>query len=45
MNCEGYGATVVLHGDHILEAAAHAGEVYEKGAGMTYINGYDHPDV
>ena len=44
-NCESYGATVVLHGAHIGEAAAHAVEAFEQGRAMTYINGFDHPDV
>ena len=44
-NCEAYGANVVLHGEHILEAAEHAAEHFEEARGMTYINGYDHPDV
>ena len=43
-NCRDFGANVVLHGDHILEAKEHAVELGDE-KGLTYINGYDHPHI
>ncbi|MGB1125573.1 MAG: threonine ammonia-lyase [Phycisphaeraceae bacterium] len=43
-NCRGYGAKVILHGEHIGECKEHAEELV-KSQGLTYINGYDAPDI
>jgi len=40
--CKSLGATVMTHGDHILEARDKAEELTDK---LTYINGFDHPDI
>uniref|UniRef100_A0A914P7B8 Serine racemase n=1 Tax=Panagrolaimus davidi TaxID=227884 RepID=A0A914P7B8_9BILA len=42
--CRGYGATVIQHGHNIQEAKEY-GFKYARDHGMTYINGFDHPDV
>mmetsp|Transcript_29004 Transcript_29004/g.46569 ORF Transcript_29004/g.46569 Transcript_29004/m.46569 type:complete len:463 (+) Transcript_29004:63-1451(+) len=44
MNCREYGAKVVIAGKHIVEAKGHAEQLVDK-EGLTYINGYDHPDI
>jgi threonine dehydratase len=41
---QGYGATVVLHGDTYNDAYAHARELQQQ-TGMTYIHAYDDPDI
>ncbi len=41
---EGWGAEVVLHGESLAEAAAHAHELALK-AGLTFIHPYDDPGV
>jgi len=43
-NCRGFGADVLLHGDHIGDAKDHAITLVDE-RGLTYINGYDHPDI
>ena len=40
--CKSLGATVMTHGDHILEARDKAEELTDR---LTYINGFDHPDI
>lgn len=42
--CRRLGATVLIHGRSFAEARARADELVEE-KGLTYINGYDHPDV
>uniref|UniRef100_A0A7E5A1T5 Serine racemase n=1 Tax=Panagrellus redivivus TaxID=6233 RepID=A0A7E5A1T5_PANRE len=42
--CKGYGATVIQHG-HDIQDAKEFGFHYAREKGMTYINGFDHPDV
>jgi threonine dehydratase len=42
--CRSYGATVIQHGHNIQEAKVF-GFKYARDHGMTYINGFDHPDV
>lgn len=42
--CRGYGATVIQHG-HNIQQAKIFGFKYARDHGMTYINGFDHPDV
>eukprot|EP00128_Syssomonas_multiformis_P008837 Colp12_sorted_trinity150504_noHs@25985 len=42
--CKAYGATVILHGDHIGMAKEHAMTLV-TAKGLTYINGYDHPNI
>ena len=42
--CEHMGARVLLHGDNIREAAAHAMR-FVADEGLTYINGYDDPAI
>jgi threonine dehydratase len=43
-NCRRLGATVVLHGADIGEARARADEIAKKQK-LTYINGFDDPDI
>ncbi|XAM00696.1 threonine ammonia-lyase [Phycisphaeraceae bacterium D3-23] len=43
-NCRGFDATIVLHGDHIGDAKDHAMTLVDERS-LTYINGYDHPDI
>jgi len=43
-NCQQMGATVILDGANIDEARQHATKLVDQH-GLTYINGYDHPDV
>jgi len=43
-NCRGYGATVELHGQSLGDAKVLA-EQYVQERGLTYINGYDDPNV
>jgi threonine dehydratase len=43
-SCRGFGAEVVLHGEHIGEAKELAMSLVEE-RGLTYINGFDHPDI
>jgi threonine dehydratase len=43
-NCRGFGANVILHGEHIGECKEHA-EGLVQSQGLTYINGYDAPDI
>ena len=43
-NCRRLGATVVLHGADIGEARTRAEEIVST-QGLTYINGYDDPDI
>lgn len=40
--CRKFGATVILHGDHIGEAKEFAQKEY---ANLRYINGYDDPEI
>jgi len=44
VNCQQLGATVVLEGADIEEARRHAVKLIEE-RGLTYINGYDDPDI
>ena len=43
-NCRGFGAEVLLHGEHIGDAKDHAMTLVDE-RGLTYLNGYDHPDI
>ncbi|MGB0766313.1 MAG: threonine ammonia-lyase [Phycisphaeraceae bacterium] len=43
-NCRGFGANVILHGEHIGECKEHAEQLVQS-EGLTYINGYDAPDI
>lgn len=43
-NCRRLGADVVLHGADIGEARAQA-DIIAGEKGLTYINGFDHPDI
>lgn len=43
-NCRGFDAEVLLHGEHIGDAKDHAMSLVDA-RGLTYINGYDHPDI
>ena len=43
-NCRGFGAEVVLHGEHIGECKQHAEQLVQS-QGLAYINGYDAPDI
>lgn len=43
-NCRGLGATVILHGEHIGQCFDHA-QTLVQSQGLTYINGYDAPDI
>lgn len=43
-NCRGFGAHVVLHGEHIGECFEKATEIAEQ-RGLAYINGYDDPAI
>lgn len=43
-NCRGFGANVLLHGDHLGDAKDHAMSLVDE-CGLTYINGYDHRDI
>jgi len=40
--CKSLGANVVIHGEHIAEARERALEI---DSSLTYINGFDHPDI
>jgi len=42
--CESYGAKVILYGDNMQKSKEHADEL-AKTNNLTYINGFDHPDV
>ncbi|XP_072929496.1 L-threonine ammonia-lyase-like isoform X2 [Epargyreus clarus] len=42
--CEAFGAKTILHGANMAEAKHHAMSI-SKEKKMTYINGYDHPNV
>jgi threonine dehydratase len=42
--CRGFGVNVVIHGAHIGEAKEHA-QSDPQFAGLTYINGYDDPEI
>ncbi|XP_060805269.1 L-threonine ammonia-lyase [Amyelois transitella] len=42
--CEKLGAKVILHGSNYADATLHAMTI-RKDKRMTYINGYDHPNV
>jgi threonine dehydratase len=43
-HCRRLGAEVVLHGQHLGEAKDYAMTLREERS-LTYINGYDHPDI
>lgn len=43
-NCRSFGANVVLHGDTFDEARAHAVRLRDE-QGLTYVHGFDDPDV
>lgn len=43
-NCRRFGANVVLHGADIGEARARADEIAAEKK-LTYLNGYDHPNI
>jgi len=43
-SCRGFGAEVVLHGEHIGESKELAMSLVEE-RGLTYINGFDDPDI
>jgi threonine dehydratase len=43
-NCQRMGAEVVLHGEDISESRKRADEI-AKERGLTYINGYDDPEI
>lgn len=42
--CRRYGARVLRHGDHLLEAKQHA-ETLQAEGGLTYIHGFDDPAI
>lgn len=42
--CRGYGATVVLHGEHVGEALAHLDTIRAE-LGLTFVHPYDDPEV
>jgi len=44
VNCQQLGAKVLLEGANIEEARCHAMKLVEQ-QDLTYINGYDHPDI
>ncbi len=44
VNCQQLGANVILEGANIEEARVHAMK-FRAARGLTYINGYDHPDI
>src|SRR5260221_38096 len=43
-NCRKLGATVVLHGDNLAQARAHADALAQEQS-LTYIHGYDDPAI
>lgn len=43
-NCRNFGADVILHGEHIGECYEHA-QTLVASQGLTYVNGYDAPDI
>jgi threonine dehydratase len=43
--CKALGGRVIQHGDDIGEAKAYADEIYVKGEGLRYVNGFDHPHI
>ena len=43
-NCRGFGANIILHGEHIGQCKEHAEELVQS-QGLTYINGYDAPAI
>ncbi|MFN3166922.1 MAG: threonine ammonia-lyase [Phycisphaeraceae bacterium] len=43
-NCRGFGAEVILHGEHIGECKEHATAIAGE-RGLAYINGYDDLDI
>lgn len=43
-HCRSFGANVILHGQHIGDAKDHAMSLIDERS-LTYINGYDHPDI
>lgn len=43
-HCRSFGATVIMHGQHIGEAKDYAMTLLDEKS-LTYINGYDHPDI
>lgn len=43
-SCRNFRARVEIHGNHLAEARQHA-DALGKQEGLTYINGFDHPDV
>jgi len=43
-NCRDLGANVIIHGSHIGDAREHAAALGDA-AGLTYINGFDHPHI
>jgi threonine dehydratase len=44
VNCRQMGATVILYGKNLAEAAQHAKQLGEQ-EGFTYINGYNDPEI
>eukprot|EP01137_Pigoraptor_chileana_P027928 Opistho-2@11202 len=42
--CREFGAEVILFGEHILQCKDHAMTLVES-RGLTYVNGYDHPNI
>ena len=43
-NCRSFGANVIIHGQHIGDAKEYAMTLLTEKS-LTYINGYDHPDI
>ena len=43
-HCRSFGANVIMHGQHIGEAKDYAMTLLDEKS-LTYINGYDHPDI
>ena len=43
-HCRSFGANVIMHGQHIGEAKDFAMTLLDEQS-LTYINGYDHPDI
>ena len=42
---EGFGARVVLHGDSVAEAHAHARRDWPRDEGLVFVHPYDDPDA
>ena len=43
-NCKKYGASVIIHGQHIGECREYALRIAQQ-KGLMYVNGFDHPHI